>query len=74
MPPPTTVTDAEFAAMLARAGLSLPAEQRAAILAAWPAIEAIRAIIRTPAPGVAPLSAGAAAAEPAVTFAAGRGA
>lgn len=69
---PPTVTEAEFQALLVRSGLSLPAEQRAAIFAVWPAMEAMKAAVRTPAPGVAPLSAGAAAAEPAVVYRADR--
>jgi hypothetical protein len=71
---PPTITEAEFAALLARSGLVLPAEQRAAIFAAWGHVEAMREAVRAPAPGIAPLSAAAAAAEPAVTFRAEPGA
>jgi len=54
---PPTVTEAEFAALLARSGLSLPADQRAALLSVWPAMQAMQDAVRSPAPGLAPLSA-----------------
>ncbi|MBY0333890.1 MAG: hypothetical protein K2X49_24805 [Acetobacteraceae bacterium] len=72
MPPP--ITEAEFAVLLARAGLTLPAGQSAGILAVWGAVQAMQAAVRTPPPGAAPLSAAAASAEPAITYSLARGA
>ena len=58
MPPETTET--EFAALVARAGIPLSAGQVASIHAVWGGIEAMQALVRTPAP--------APEAEPATTF------
>src|SRR3712207_4703674 len=71
--PPTKATEAEFAALLRRAGLSLTPEQRAGVHAVWGAVEEMLDRIRTPAPGTAPGSAEAASAEPAVVFRAEKG-
>ena len=60
MPPRTT--EAEFAAVVARAGLALTAEQRRGIHAVCGAIEAWQERIRTPTP--------VPEAEPATTFSA----
>jgi hypothetical protein len=68
-----SLSEAEFIALVAKAGIPMQAAQLAPIHAVWGAMEAMRASVRTPAPGTAPLSAGAAAAEPAVTFSAERG-
>ncbi len=70
MPPRTT--EAEFDAMVTQARLPLTPGQRAAIRAVWGAVEVWEDAVRSPAPGVAPLSAEAASAEPAVAFDAGR--
>ncbi|MBX9701169.1 MAG: hypothetical protein K2X74_17160, partial [Acetobacteraceae bacterium] len=70
---PPSISEADFAVLVARAGLAVPAPQRATLHAVWGAIEAMQASVRTPPPGVAPLSAPAAAVEPAVTFSAERG-
>ena len=59
------ITEAEFEALLARAGLSLSPQQRAGILPALPGLAAMQALIRTPLPE--------AEAEPATTFTAGAG-
>ena len=58
MPPETT--EAEFAALVARAGLALAPDQMARIHAAWGGIEAMQRQVRTP-----PI---AAEAEPSTTF------
>ena len=71
--PPTT-EESEFDALVRRAGLSLAPAQRADVLAAWRALEPMLASIRRPPPGVAPGSAAAASAEPAVIYRAERGA
>lgn len=55
-------TEAEFEALVARAGLPLSAEQKAGIYAVFGGIEAWQQIIRTPVP--------APEAEPATTFSA----
>lgn len=68
-----SITAEDFAALVAKAGLTLTAAQLAPIHAVWGAMEAMQAAVRTPPPGIAPLSAGAAAVEPAVTFRAERG-
>jgi hypothetical protein len=71
---PSSPAQAEFDAMVARSGLDLPAEQRAALLAVWPAMQAMLDQVRAPAPGLAPLTAAAAAAEPAIIYRAAPGA
>lgn len=71
MPPRTS--RAAFDVLVDQAGLPLTPEQRATIHAVWGAVEAWQESVRTPAPGVAPLSAAAASAEPAITFDAGTG-
>jgi hypothetical protein len=58
MPPETT--EAEFAALVARAGIPLTEAQKAAIHGAWGGIEAMQRLVRSPAP--------APEAEPATTF------
>jgi hypothetical protein len=58
MPPKTT--EAEFDALVARAGLPLTTEHKARLYAVFHGIEAMQERIRTPAP--------AAVAEPATTF------
>jgi hypothetical protein len=63
MPPRTT--EAEFDALLRRAGLTLPPDEKAAIQAVFGAVEAMQDRIRTPVP--------AAEAEPAVVFRPDRG-
>ena len=68
MPQPTS--EADFAALVRRAGLPLTDAQRATIHAVWPAVQAMLEEIRKPAPGVAAGSAAAACAEPATTFSA----
>ena len=60
--------EAEFEALLRRAGLPLTAEQRAGIYPAVGAVEAMQERIRAAAPVPLP-----AEAEPATTFSAGRG-
>jgi hypothetical protein len=60
MPPKTT--EAEFEALVARAGLPLTAAQKAGIYAAFGGIEAMQALVRAPAPPPE--------AEPATTFSA----
>jgi hypothetical protein len=72
MPEPALAADA-FAALVAKAGIPFTAAQCAPIHAVWGAMEAMQASVRTPPAGVAPLSAGAAAVEPAVIFVAERG-
>ncbi len=57
---PPTITEAEFEALLARAGIPLTPAQRAGILPALGGLAAMQALIRTPPP--------AAEAEPATTF------
>ncbi|WP_149536312.1 hypothetical protein [Siccirubricoccus phaeus] len=59
---PPKITEAEFEALLARAGLTLPQAQKAAIYAVYGGIEAWQAAIRTPTPMPE--------AEPATTFSA----
>lgn len=71
--PPTRATEAEFAALLRRAGLATTPEQRAGLHAVWGAVEAMLERIRAPAAGTAPGSAEAASAESAVVFRAERG-
>lgn len=66
MPPKTT--EAEFDVLVKQAGLTLTPQQRSAIYGVWGAVESWQAMVRSPAPGTAPLSAAAASAEPAVTF------
>jgi hypothetical protein len=58
MPPETT--EAEFAALVARAGLSLTPAHIASLHAAWGGIDAMQRLVRTP-----PI---AAEAEPSTTF------
>ena len=58
MPPKTT--EAEFDALVARAGIPLDPAQKAGIHAVFGGIEAMQRLVRTPAP--------AAEAEPATTF------
>ena len=60
MPPKTT--EAEFDALVARAGIPLTPAQKAGIYAVFDGIEAMQTLIRTPLP--------AAEAEPATTFSA----
>jgi hypothetical protein len=60
MPPKTT--EAEFEALVARAGLPLTAAQKAGIYAVFDGIEAMQALVRTPAPKPE--------AEPSTTFSA----
>jgi hypothetical protein len=62
---PHPITEAEFEALLARAGIPLDPEQRAGILPALPGLAAMQALIRTPLPD--------AEAEPATTFSAEAG-
>lgn len=65
MPPETTEApmDAQaFDALVTRAGIPLTPAQKAAIHAAWGGIEAMRKLVRSPAP--------APEAEPATTFSA----
>lgn len=70
---PPTLSAADFAVLMAKAGLAATPAQLASIHAVWGAMEAMQASVRTPPAGTAPLSAGAAAVEPAVTFTAERG-
>lgn len=58
-------TEAEFDALVARAGLTLTPAQKAGIHAVWPGVEAWQALVRSPAPP--------AEAEPSVTFSAEAG-
>ena len=58
MPPETT--EAEFDALVARAGIPLTPAQKAGIHAAWAASRRCSALVRTPAP--------APEAEPSTTF------
>jgi hypothetical protein len=58
MPPKTT--EAEFDALVARAGLTLTAAQKAGVYAVLDGLEAMQALVRTPVP--------APEAEPATTF------
>ena len=58
MPPETT--EAEFDALVARAGIPLTPAQKAAIHAAWGGVEAMQRLVRSPAP--------APEAEPSTTF------
>jgi hypothetical protein len=51
MPPKTT--EAEFDALVARAGLPLTAVQKAGIYAVFGGVEAMQAMVRGPAPAVA---------------------
>jgi hypothetical protein len=62
---PQQITEAEFEALVARAGIPLSPEQRAGILPALPGLAAMWALIRTPLPEVE--------AEPATTFSAEAG-
>ncbi len=59
---PQPITEPQFEALLARAGIPLSPAQRAGILPALPGLAAMQALIRTPLP--------AAEAEPATTFSA----
>ncbi len=70
---PPSLPLADFAVLMAKAGLAPTPAQLAPIHAVWGAMEAMQASVRTPPAGTAPLSAGAAAVEPAVTFRAERG-
>jgi hypothetical protein len=63
MPPKTT--EAEFDALIARAGLPLTAAQKAGIYAVFGGIEAMQALVRIPVPPPE--------AEPATTFSAAPG-
>ena len=56
------MTETEFDALLARAGIPLSAAQKAGILPALGGLEAMQALVRTPLPK--------ATAEPATTFSA----
>ncbi len=58
MPPETT--EAEFDALVARAGIPLTPAQKAGIHAIWGGVEAMQRLVRTPAP--------APEAEPSTTF------
>ena len=58
MPPETT--EAEFDALVARAGIPLTPAQKAGIYAVWGGIEAMQRLVRTPPP--------APEAEPSTTF------
>jgi hypothetical protein len=58
MPPETT--QAEFDALVARAGITLTPAQKAGIHAVWGGIEAMQRLVRSPAP--------APEAEPSTTF------
>ncbi len=60
MPPETT--EAEFDALVARAGIPLTPAQKAGIHAAWGGVEAMQRLVRDPAPP--------AEAEPSTTFSA----
>ncbi|MBL6454148.1 hypothetical protein JMJ55_02360 [Belnapia sp. T6] len=62
---PPEITEAEFEALLARAGIPLSPAQRAGILPALPGLAAMQVLIRTPLPE--------AEAEPATTFSAEAG-
>jgi hypothetical protein len=67
---PPSITPTEFDVLLKRAGIEgLAPAERAGIHAVWGAVEAMLESVRTPAPGADEVA--AAAAEPAVTFAAG---
>ncbi|MCO6417115.1 hypothetical protein JYK14_13220 [Siccirubricoccus sp. KC 17139] len=59
---PPKITEAEFEALVARAGLTLTPAQTSAIYAVYGGVEAWQAAIRTPTP--------APEAEPATTFSA----
>ena len=63
MPPETT--EAEFDALVARAGIPLTPAQKAGIYAVWGGVEAMQRLVRTPAPPPE--------AEPATTFSAKAG-
>jgi hypothetical protein len=71
MPPKTT--EAEFDALVAQAGLPLTVAQKAAIHAVFGGIEAMQALVRSPAPSPEAAPAGVCLAEPATTFSAGSG-
>ena len=62
---PPKITEAEFEALLARAGIALSPAQKSGIHPALSGLEAMQALIRTPLPE--------ATAEPATTFSAEAG-
>ncbi|WP_207802922.1 hypothetical protein [Roseicella frigidaeris] len=59
---PSETSEAAFEALVARAGIPLTAEQRAALRAVWPRFGGMLRLLRDPAPGML--------AEPAATFSA----
>jgi hypothetical protein len=59
---PPEITEAEFEALVARAGIPLTPAQRTGIHAVYGAVEAMQRLVRTPAPAME--------AEPATTFSA----
>ncbi|MDB5371487.1 MAG: hypothetical protein JWP04_129 [Belnapia sp.] len=63
---PPKMTEAEFDALLMRAGIPLTAAQKAGIHPVLGGLEAMQALIRIPLPEVLPLA--QATAEPATTF------
>jgi hypothetical protein len=66
---PAATTEADFAALVRRAGLTLTPSQQAVIHAVWPKVEAMQAMIRTPLPGTpAPAQPRVITTEPATTF------
>ena len=59
---PSETSEAAFETLVARAGIPLTTEQRAALRAVWPRFAAMLRQVRDPAPGML--------AEPATTFSA----